>query len=120
MKLSLSALVSFAAVMRVMASVPLKTPMVLTIVTDWDEGFVTVEGEAPVDIGTGGDPVSLDVDGSHNTYQRVTEMHFDNVDPDNKKGFSISRNLGGQPLTRPVSRPCIWDTSSLSDRSSSP
>jgi len=95
MKFSLSALVSLAAVIQVMASVPLKTPMVLTIVTDWEEGFVTVEGDAPVDIGTGGESVSLDVDGSHRTYQRVTEIHFDNVDPDNKKGFSISRNLGG-------------------------
>jgi len=91
MKFSSSALLALAAIMPVIASVvPLKIPMVLTIVTDWDNGNVQVAGQPAVQISLPGDPISIDVDGAPRTYQRATEIHFDKVDPDHKVKVSIS------------------------------
>ena len=84
MKFSLSALLALAAVMPVIASVPLKIPMALTIVTDWDDGMVTVKGEPSIDISMTGDQISIDVEGSPKTYRLVTEIPFDNVYPDHQ------------------------------------
>jgi hypothetical protein len=96
MKFSLSALLALAAVMPVIASVPLKIPMALTIVTDWDDGTVTVKGEPSIDISMPGDQISIDVEGSPKTYRLVTEIPFDNVDPDHKVRVDMSTFRKGE------------------------
>jgi hypothetical protein len=97
MKFSISALIALATVMPVIASVPLKIPMVLTIVADWDEGYVEVDGKPAVYINMPGDPISIDVNGSPQTYQRITEIPFENVDPDHKVKLTIGTRLKDEP-----------------------
>jgi hypothetical protein len=84
--------------MPVIASVPLKIPMVLTIVSDWDNGYVEVDDKPAVYINMPGDPISIDVNGSPQTYQRITEIPFENVDPDHKVKLSIGTKKKDQPV----------------------
>jgi hypothetical protein len=105
MKFSQSALLAFATVMPVIASVPLKIPMVLTIVTDWDNGGITVDDQPPIDLSIPDDQISIDVQGSPKTYRRVTEIPFVNVDPDYKVRVRMNTLQKGnfQPSTSSVS-----------------
>jgi len=120
MKMSLSAFAALAAIMPAIASEPLNIPMVLTVVTSWRDGSVTLPGEAPFDIGIDGkgDEVSIVVGESLQTYQRVGEIHFDNIDPKDKRRVQFSRLIEGQGTTRSVSIPYRFKRSRLADQPS--
>jgi hypothetical protein len=120
MKFSLSTFAALAAIMPVIASEPLKIPMVLTVVTSWQDGSVTLPGQPPFDIGIDGkgDEVSIVVGESLQKYQRIGEILFDNIDPNDKRRVQFSRLIDGQGVTRSVSIRHISQWSRPADQAS--
>jgi hypothetical protein len=120
MKFSLSTFAALAAIMPVIASEPLKIPMVLTVVTNWQDGSVTLPGQPPFDIGIDGkgDEVSIVVGESLQKYQRIGEILFDNIDPNDKRRVQFSRLIDGQGVTRSVSIRHISQWSRPADQAS--
>jgi hypothetical protein len=106
--------------MLVIASEPLKIPMVLTVVTSWQDGSVTLPGQPPFDIGIDGkgDEVSIVVGESLQKYQRIGEILFDNIDPNDKRRVQFSRLIDGQGVTRSVSIRHISQWSRPADQAS--
>lgn len=105
MKFTFSTLLALAAVLPAVAAVPLKIPMVLGIVTDWKDGYVTVDNGDAIEISTLPNPLTLpiEVNGEMKYYTHVTDLFFDEVDENIKKHVTTSRVIDGVAGTPQVS-----------------
>jgi len=102
MQLTLSTLFALATVLSVAALEQLKDHLTVTVVTDWTTGYISY-GEESHDVAQLNDPIHVVVDGEDKVYQRVMRLNFENVDPEDTREISITRNEDGQPATPHVS-----------------